>query len=397
MTALILIIIYVAFISLGLPDSLLGSAWPIMYQGLGVTLGTAGILTMIVSCGTIISSFFSGRILHRFGTAKVTFVSVFMTAIALLGISFSPNIIWMVLLAIPLGLGAGSVDAGLNSYIATHYKSHHMSWLHCFWGIGAMGGPMIMSQYMLTGGAWRKGYLTIAIVQFVLVFFLFLALPIWSKTEKALLSSISNASSMEASSPEYKRLTAKQLLNLKGVKPIMLSFFLYCAIESTVGLWGSSYLVEIKGVDAALAAQWISLFYGGITLGRFFNGFLTLKLNNKTLIRMGEIIILVGIVFLFLPLPRYFLVFGFILIGLGCAPIYPCMLHETPNNFGKENAQGLMGIQMAVAYSSITLLPMIFGYVAEATTMSLYPYVVLVYAIVIFLSSERVNLIMKKR
>jgi fucose permease len=397
MTALILIIIYIAFISLGLPDSLLGASWPIMHLDFGVSLGTAGIITMIVSCGTIVSSFFSGKILHRFGTGKVTFVSVFMTAVALLGISFAPSIVWLILLAIPLGLGAGSVDAGLNTYIAAHYKSHHMSWLHCFWGVGAMAGPIIMSQYIMRGDNWRKGYLTVSILQFVLVLIILIALPLWNKTEKTLLNSKKNNTTVTEQSTDHKEDKSSSLLSLRGVKPVLLSFFLYCAIESTIGLWGSSFLVETRGIDASVAAGWIALFFGGITLGRFINGFLTLKLSNLALIRLGLIILSAGVLLLLLPLPNTFLIVGFVLAGLGCAPIYPCMLHETPARYGKANAERLMGIQMAVAYSSFTFLPPIFGYVAEATTMMLYPFVIMVFTVIIILSTERVNLIMKSK
>jgi fucose permease len=397
MTALILIIIYIAFISLGLPDSLLGATWPVMHLDFDVSLGTAGIITMIVSCGTIVSSFSSGKILHRFGTGKVTFVSVLMTALALLGISFTPSILWLMLLAIPLGLGAGSVDAGLNSYIAAHYKSHHMSWLHCFWGVGAMTGPLIMSQYIKQGDNWRTGYLTISILQFILVLIILIALPLWNKTEKSLLTHSSENISDSKQNSDLIEVTPASLLSLKGIKPVLLSFFLYCAIESTIGLWGSSFLVEAKGIDASIAAGWIALFFGGITLGRFINGFLTLKLSNVALIRLGLIVLSAGVLLFLLPLPNFLLILGFVLAGLGCAPIYPCMLHETPARYGKENAQRLMGIQMAVAYSSFTFLPPIFGYVAEATTMMLYPFVILAFTVIIILSTERVNRIMKSK
>ncbi|MHB8128315.1 MAG: MFS transporter, partial [Mobilitalea sp.] len=392
-----LIIIYIAFISLGLPDPLLGATWPIMHQDFGVSLETVGILSMIVSCGTIVSSFFSGKILHRFGTGKVTFVSILMTACALLGISYAPSFVWLLLLAIPLGLGAGSVDAGLNSYIAAHYKSHHMSWLHCFWGVGAMTGPIIMSQYVMQGHSWRMGYVTIASIQFILVLFIFLALPLWSRTEKTLQIQYHEPMSSEDPNSDSSEDKLEPILSLRGVKSVLLSFFLYCAIESTIGLWGSSFLVEVKGIDATIAAGWIALFFGGITLGRFINGFLTLKLSNKALIRMGESIILIGILLILLPLPNLFLICGFILAGLGCAPIYPCMLHDTPARYGKKNAQRLMGIQMAVAYSSFTFLPPIFGFVASKASMAIYPFVILVYVIIIIISSERVNRIMKIR
>jgi fucose permease len=396
MATFFLIIIYAAFISLGLPDSLLGVAWPAMQPGYHVPFSFAGFISMIISGGTIVSSLLSSRFLKRFGTGKVTFISVFMTAIALLGFSFAPSFIWLLFLAIPLGLGAGAVDSGLNAYIAEHYKSHHMSWLHCFWGIGAMLGPIIISQYISHNSSWRNSYLTVSIIQFVLVVVLFFALPLWDK-----VASLSKIDSSETEAIEQESDTApKDLLyplKVSGVKIALVSFLFYCGIESTMGLWGSSFFVKAKGLDVATAAGWVSFFYGSITVGRLISGFITMKVNNKILIRTGELTIFTGAILLLLPLPNIFSLVGFILMGLGCAPIYPCMLHETPVRFGKEDAQAIMGFQMAVAYIGSTFLPPLFGFIASNTTMTILPFFILTYIIVMLVSSEKVNLFMKKK
>ncbi|SDO04324.1 MFS transporter [Acetanaerobacterium elongatum] len=393
MATLFLILIYAAFISLGLPDSLLGVVWPVMQPEFGVPYGYAGILSIIVSGGTIISSLFSGKVLKRFGTGRVTFVSVLLTAVSLLGFRFAPSFIWAILLGIPLGLGAGSVDAGLNSYVAAHYKSRHMSWLHCFWGVGAMIGPVIMSGYIKRND-WRDGFLTISIIQFVLVVVLLFAIPLWDKVAKQ----SSGEAKSQQTVPEAAQGSFWYPLKLKGVKPVLFTFMLYCALEATMGLWGSSFLINVKGFDAAEAARWVSLFYAGITAGRFLSGFITMKVSNKLIIRAGELIILAGAVLLLLPiLPREAALIGFVLVGLGCAPIYPCMIHETPARFGKENSQAVIGFQMAVAYVGSTFFPPIFGFIASSTTIGLFPFFITAYIFIILFCSERVNAFMRQK
>lgn len=389
MATLLLVVIYIAFISLGLPDGMLGVAWPIMHTELGVPVSAAGGVAIIVSSGTIISSLVSGRVLKRFGTGMVTFVSVALTAIALLGISLSPSLLWIVLLGVPLGLGAGSVDAGLNDYVSKNYAAKHMNWLHCFWGIGAMAGPLIISQYIVRDLSWRNGYLTVAIVQFALVALLFFALPLWEKV--AALVTSGNGDSVEEGghAPLEGGLLAP--LRLAGLKPVLLTFFFYCGIESTIGLWGGSYLVQVKGLDLATAALWVSLYFGAITLGRFLSGFVTLRVSSKDLIRYGEIIILTGVVLFVLPLPAWAGLISIILIGLGCAPIFPSMLHETPARFGRDAAQHVMGFQMAVAYVGATLLAPIFGLVASSTTFAIMPLVLLAYILIMLYCTEMAN------
>lgn len=392
MTTFLLIIIYLAFISLGLPDSLLGAAWPVMQSDLGARLDTAGFLFMTIAGGTIISSLVSGKVLKRFGTGKVTFVSVFMTAFALLGFHFAPSVVWLLVCAIPLGLGAGAVDAGLNDYVATHYKAHHMSWLHCFWGVGATLGPIIMAQFISGQNSWRNGYFAISGIQFALVIILFLTLPLWNRVTKN--SNIAVNEDCEETSFDEDGKVIKPL-QIKGVKLALASFLFYCGVEASVGLWGSSYLVNVKGLSAATAAQWVSFYYAGITIGRLITGFITFKISNFTLIRTGQIIALIGAAFLFLPLPTIFSLVGFILIGLGLAPIFPCMLHETPTRFGKTHSQTIMGYQMAVAYTGSTFVPPLLGFMASRSTIGIFPIFIVIFVAVMLLSSEKLNSLLK--
>jgi fucose permease len=395
----LLIIIYVAFISLGLPDSLLGSAWPAMHVDIGVPISYAGIVSMIIAGGTIISSFFSDKIIRKLGTGLVTAISVSMTAIALLGFSISNEFIYLCLWAIPLGLGAGSIDAALNNFVALHYKAKHMSWLHCFWGVGAMTGPIIMSYCLEKGAFFQLGYRIVAIIQIVLVVILVITLPLWKKINTAHTKdkdsqsnepSLADTQSIQNSSQtskltdnkeqtqetikEHKVLSVKELLQLPGAKQVLIAFFCYCAIEATTGLWGSSYMVTQRGITTETAARWTSLFYFGITFGRFLSGFITMKLNHKQMIRLGESIILLGVIALLLPFGNLILCAGFILIGLGCAPIYPSLLHETPVNFGAEYSQSIMGIQMACAYVGSTFIPPFFGLIASKISYSIMPF-----------------------
>ncbi|HIS50881.1 MAG TPA: MFS transporter [Candidatus Gallacutalibacter pullistercoris] len=364
MATLLLLIIYLSFISLGLPDSLLGSAWPVMYGELSVPVSWAGIISMIISGGTIISSFFSERIIRRLGTGLVTFVSVAMTAAALLGFALLPGFWWLCLCAIPLGLGAGSVDSALNNFVALHYKAMHMNWLHCFWGIGASLGPVIMSIRLAEKNGWKQGYLTISLMQFFLVAVLLAALPLWKIFSKR--------SSTQAEE-EAHSLSLRELLSLRGAKAALIGFFCYCAVESTTGIWGSTYLVQAKGISPDIAAQWVSLFYIGITVGRAISGFITMKLDSRRMIRLGEVIILAGVLLLLLPLGDVSLFWGLFAIGLGCAPIYPAMLHLTPENFGEKNSQSIMGIQMACAYVGATFMPPLFGLIAQDIDANWFP------------------------
>ncbi|MDR2397611.1 MAG: MFS transporter [Spirochaetaceae bacterium] len=361
MARLLLIVIYLAFIGLGLPDSVLGSAWPSMYRSLQVPLHYAGYISMIIAGGTVVSSIGSAKIIGRLGTGMVTTLSVLMTAAALVGFSFSHRFIALCLCAVPLGLGAGSVDVALNNYVALHYKARHMSWLHCFWGIGASLGPMIMSAFLLQNHTWNSGYQTIGVIQVCLVLVLGLSLPLWKRT------------GVEPSSGKKSPLSFLRILRIRGVAPALLAFFCYCGIETVTGLWGSSYLVTVKHISPEIAVRWMAIYYMGITSGRFMSGFATLKLSNRCMIRLGQGLMALGIILLLLPWGNGTLLPGFFMIGLGCAPIYPSLLHETPKNFGEAHSQVIIGIQMASAYIGTTLMPPLFGRLASYLSFSLFP------------------------
>jgi fucose permease len=391
MTIILLVIIYLAFISLGLPDSLLGAAWPVMQSDFGAPLETAGLLFMTIAGGTIISSLVSGKVLKRFGTGKVTFVSVLMTAGALLGYYFAPSVGWLILCAIPLGLGAGAVDAGLNDYVAVNYQAHHMSWLHCFWGVGATLGPIIMAQFISGENSWRNGYFAISGIQFALVIILLFTLPLWNRVTKSSQSILTEETEDSNDGSNEEEDKAVKPLQIKGVKLALASFLLYCGAEATMGLWGSSFLVNVKGLSAATAAGWVSFFYAGLTIGRLITGFITFKTTNRTLIRGGQIIALTGAIILFLPLPTTFALVGFIIVGLGLAPIFPCMLHETPTRFGKKHSQTIMGYQMAVAYTGSTFIPPLLGFIASHSTIGIFPICIVLFVAALLLSSEKLN------
>lgn len=363
MFGLLIAIIYLSFISLGLPDSLLGSAWPVMSEEFSAPVSYAGMVSIVISVCTIISSLLSDRTTKRFGAGVVTAVSVGTTALALLGFSFA-NAFWqLVILAIPYGLGAGGVDAALNNYVALHFKSRHMSWLHCMWGVGAAVSPYIMG-YAISGGAgWSQGYLIVAIIQICISAILFISLPIWKK----------NTSVNECSeNVKVKPLTAKEIVSVKGAVACFITFFCYCALEQTTMLWASSFMVARNGISAELAASFASLFFIGITIGRGINGFLTIKFSDRMLIRAGQAIILVGIILLFIP-NGITTLGGFCLIGLGCAPVYPCIIHMTPSLFGAEKSQAMIGVQMASAYLGSCLAPPLYGLIANHVSPSALP------------------------
>ena len=365
MFQLLLVIIYLSFISLGLPDSLLGSAWPTMYPQLGVPVSYAGIISMIIALGTIVSSLQSDRLTRRLGTGKVTAISVAMTAAALWGFSVSSTFWQLCLWAVPYGLGAGRVDASPTNYIALHPKNKHMSLLHFTWGVGAASGPYIMGYVMTCGGTWNLGYRTVSVIQMVLTAVLIFSLPLWKKRPQVM-----DASGHET---EAKALSLKEILKIPGVKEVLACFFCYCAVEQTAGLWASSYLTLHKGVLPETAAAFASMFFIGITVGRAISGFVTMRLNDTQMIRLGQGLIGCGVVILFLPLGAAASLVGFVVIGLGCAPIYPCIIHSTPAHFGADRSQAIIGVQMACAYVGTCLMPPLFGLLAQHVSVSLLP------------------------
>ena len=378
MVSLLLPVIYLAFISLGLPDSVLGAAWPSMYGELGAALSWAGVVSMIVSLGTIVSALCSERLTLRLGPGGVTAVSVLLTAVALLGFSLSGQFWQLCLWAVPYGLGAGSVDAALNNYVALHYESRHMSWLHCMWGLGASAGPVIMGR-ALAGGSWQGGYRTIALLQFALTAVLLLSLPLWKRPQ----ANVEGA--------EFKPHPIPELLRRPGVPQVLVCFFCYCALESTAGMWAASYCTLVRGIDAGTAARWASLFYVGITVGRGVSGFLTMKVNDQNMIRLGQALIAAGTVLILLPAGQGTLFAGLITVGLGCAPIYPSIIHETPLNFGREVSMSMTGLQMATAYVGTCLVPPLFGLLAQYVTPALYPWALAVILVLMFAMAESLH------
>lgn len=377
MVQLLLVIIYLSFISLGLPDALLGAAWPTMQASFGVPLSYAGIVSMIIAAGTILSSLCSDRISARLSTGKITLISVASTAVALYGFSASDAFWKICLWAAPYGLGAGSVDAALNNYVALHYESRHMSWLHCMWGVGATTGPYLMGLALTGGRAWNMGYLYIAVIQSVLTVILLISLPLWKKG---------------TSEAEKRRdaLPLRQVVRFPGAKAVMLCFFCYCGVEQTAGLWFGSYLTLQRGFSPQTAAGLSGMFFMGIAAGRALSGFLTLRLSDRAMIRLGMALIAVGIGLVLWPGKEICLI-GFILIGLGCAPIYPCIIHSTPAHFGAERTPAIIGIQMASAYVGTLSMPPLFGQLAGRIGTAWLPAFLALLLVVMIVMYERLN------
>lgn len=404
MFTLLLVIIYIAFISLGLPDSVLGAAWPSMFELLEVPAGYGGIITMIIAGSTILSSLASNFLNKKIGTGRIMIISVAVTAAALFGFSVSSHFWQLCLIAVPYGLGAGSVDAALNNYVALHYKPRHMSWLHCFWGVGTMIGPVVMSRFIAGGGVWTQGYRAISIFQMILTGVLLASLPLWKMVGKSeagrygaaapLEGEAEDASAAEAGgrpSPA-KEVTLKTAIKNPGVISAVLTFLCYCAIESSVGFWATTYMVIARGIDINLATGWAMLFYIGITVGRFLNGFVSERFGDKNMIRFGAFVILGALILMALHVSGKWLIFSaLILAGLGCAPVYPCMIHSTPIRFGKENSQALIGLQMACAYTGSTLCPPLFGIIVQKLSVSLLPYYGMIFIVLLIVLSENLN------
>lgn len=360
MYLLLLAVIYLTFVSLGLPDSLLGAAWPTIRVEFDVPLSYMGMVSMIISGGTILSSLLSERFTKKFGTNMVALVSVILTAVAMFGFSISTEFYQMCLWGIPYGIGAGAIDAALNNYVAVYYNSRHMNWLHSFWGVGTIVSPYVMS-YALLHSTWSNGYRMVSYIQFGIAFVLMLTLTLWkvNKSEK-----IKN----EGTEP----LGVRTALKIKGVPYMLIGFMAYCATEATAMLWTSSFLEGVKGASKDEAAAFGSLFFIGMTIGRFLSGFFADKLGDRRMIRLGIATALVGILCTIVPWQEV-AVIGFVILGLGCAPVYPCIIHSTPENFGEENSLGIIGIQMASAYVGSTFMPPVFGLIANNISLKMMP------------------------
>lgn len=386
MYTLLLIMIYLAFISLGLPDSLLGSGWPVMHETFQVPLSYMGMVSMVISGGTIVSSLVSDKLTRKFGTQIVTVVSVCLTAIALFGFSISSQFWMLILFAIPYGLGAGAIDAALNNYVALHYSSKHMSWLHCFWGVGTVISPFVMS-YALTTSTWNTGYRIISMIQIGIALLLLFTLPLWKVNQ----NKVEEHRAKEA-------VGLVEVLKIKGVPTLLLGFFGYCAAEATAMSWAATYLVTVKEVHVEKAAAFASLVFIGITIGRFLGGFLMDKLGDRTMIVLGAVIAIVGIVCLLLPIENEMLsLIGFSILGFGYAPIYPCIIHSTPSNFGVEHSGAIIGIQMASAYLGSTFIPPLYGVLGRSIGYGILPVYLIIFVVLMLYMTERTFRVTAKR
>lgn len=376
MYAFLLALIYLAFISLGLPDSLLGSGWPVMHAELEVPVSYMGIVTMVISGGTIVSSLLSDRLTRKTGTKWVTVVSVFLTAAALIGFSFADRFWMLIVFAVPYGLGAGAIDAALNNYVALHYASKHMSWLHCFWGVGTIVSPFVMSHALSSSG-WQSGFLIVGVVQAAIGAVLLATVPVWKVNKRT-----------EETAPQ-NHIGIVGALKLKGVPFLLIAFFAYCAAEATVMGWASTYFVHVKALEAEKAAQLASLFYIGMTAGRFVSGFVTDRLGDRRMIVIGASVLAAGIVLVLIPTDSVApAIAGFLIIGLGCAPIYPCMIHSAPGNFGQENSGAVIGLQMACAYCGSTFVPPLFGAIGGRAGFGFMPWYLLAFFALMIVMSE---------
>ncbi len=389
MATLLLIIIYAAFISLGLPDSLFGVSWPVAHLDFGIELSFASLLTMITGCCTAGMSFFSGRFIRKHGTGPVTAVSVLLTAAGLFGVSIAHSIWWMIGCMIVLGIGAGAVDVGLNDYVAAHYQAQHMNWLHCFWGVGVTVGPLIMSAF-LKDASWRGGYRCISYIQFCFALILILALPLWKRVAVQ-----SGGAVVDAPVPQPN--AEEKPLRIAGVRLAMLMLALYCGFESILGTWSASFLILTRGVDAAAAARWTALYYGGIMIGRFVCGFFAMKLSDQALIRGGLAVMLTGALLLALPLGGGFALAGLMLIGCGCGPVFPCTLHSTAGRFGRAYAADIVGFQMGAAYFGTLCLQPLYGLIATKTSFFITPYVLMGLGLLQWAAFEALEAGLRKR
>ena len=400
---MLLAIIYFAFISLGLPDALVGAGWPVMHQDLGVPVSYAGFITMTIAIGTILSSLQSDRLTRKLGTGLVTTLSVALTAVALLGFSVSTEFWMLILWAIPYGLGAGAVDAALNNYVALHYASRHMSWLHSFWGVGAAISPFIMSYSLTQGLGWNTGYRVVAILQMVLVAILFAGLPLWRKVHPTVPAAAAGGGGDEGeggktleraagNDGKEKPLGLIGALKIKGVPFVLLGFLAYCALEATAILWASTYLVQQRDVAASTAASFASLYLLGITAGRFLSGFVADRVGDRNMIRLGILGVCFGVILIALPLENDTLALaGLVIAGFGSAPIYPSIIHSTPANFGPSRSHAIIGIQMASAYLGATFAPPLFGFLGEAVGMWLFPFYLAALAALMLVMTEALN------
>lgn len=389
MTTLLLIVIYIAFIGLGLPDSLFGTAWPAIYAEFGVPVSLASVVSLISCFGTFLSSLFSARLINRFGTGKVTAFCTLLTVAGLFGYSLSPGFLWMCFLAIPMGLGAGAIDAGLNNYVALHFSASQMNYLHCFYGIGVTVSPYLMSLALSGSTNWRAGYRLAFWIQLAISLVMFLALPLWQRVHQQ---------SLDTAEEEAPRtLSMRELATMPAVRAVWVVFITACGVEVTAGAWSSTYLVQAKGMALDAAARIVMLYYLGFALGRLFSGLLSKKFTSWQLIGYSQGIMVLALVFLLLPLGTVAAGLGLFLIGLGCGPVFPNMTYLAPLNFGRDVSQSVIGSQMAAAYVGIMALPPLFGLLAQFIGAWLMPwYLLLMTAWMIFATLKLVAAMKKK-
>ena len=372
MTAL-LIVIYIAFVSLGFPDSLFGVTWPVVHLEFGLPESFGSVYSVVTAVSTGGIAFIAGPLLRKFGTGRVTFFSTLLTALGLIGISFSPNIIVMMICTIIMGYGAGAIDTGLNNFVSLHYKAKHMNWLHCCWGLGVTISPMIMSAFLGGDGTWRGGYRVVALIQFAIALIILASLKKWNVQPKAVAET-------ESAQKELPKKSFLDLLKEKGMVTSILSLGLYCAGEFTIGTWGATYAVNVLAISPDEAAKWISLYFCGIMVGRIIAGFLSEKLSDNTLIKGGMVIAAVGMIVMLLPIGKTALV-GLLLIGMGYGPVFPSVLHSMPARFGAEYSADITGYHMSGAYGVGFVIQFAFGYIASATTFAIMPFMLLAFGL----------------
>ena len=387
MATALLIIIYIAFIGLGIPDSLFGTAWPAIYSEFELPISFGSFVTIIISCGTVLSSVISSKIISRLGTNKVSAYSTLLTALALLGFSFAPNLWVMCFWAIMLGIGAGAIDVALNNYVAIHYSATHMSFLHCFYGVGVSVSPYILSLVIAGNFGWRGGYRIAFAIQLIITLLLFLSLPLWRKA---------HGSENESEENTHKDLSFGSVLKIRGVKMMCSLFIASCAIECTCGGWGSTFLVEYKHLPAEKAAQIIMIYYIGMTLGRFLSGVLAAKLHSWKIIKLGQIVLGLALLLLILPGGVYLCALGMFLIGLGNGPLFPNFNYLTPENFGSDISQSVIGIQMASAYIGIMVAPAVCGLLGQVFGMVIFPFYLIVFYAIMIPVTIRIKTVLKR-
>ncbi|MDE5596356.1 MAG: MFS transporter [Lachnospiraceae bacterium] len=366
---------------MGIPDSLFGTAWPAIYTEFDLPISFASFVTVIISCGTVVSSMFSAKVINRFGTNKVSAFSTAMTAAALIGFSFSGNLWLLCLFAVPLGLGAGAIDTALNNYVAVHYSATHMSFLHCFYGIGVSVSPYIMSLVIGGKSGWRGGYQVAFIIQLCITLLLLFTLPIWKKVHPQ----------TNEEQQILKTLTLKAILKIPGVKTMCCLFITTCAIEYTCGGWGSTFLVEYKHMAADQAAQMVMFYYIGIAFGRFLSGILATRLNSWQIIKIGQCVLGAALILLLLPLSPIIVAIGLFLIGLGNGSLFPNFNYLTPKNFGEDVSQSVMGTQMAASYVGIMIAPALCGILGQLINMSVFPVYLLVFYLIMIIATRKVK------